>query len=68
MDDNRRDHPHTNMSSEKKPPQQLLTYNVPIFDVENTNGRNKGGNLLVANNPWTVPQRTERMPQGCKGN
>ena len=47
----------------KKPPKNLQTHNVPTYDMENTNGTNKGRDLLLANKPWIVPQGTERMPQ-----
>ena len=63
MDDQRKD-----PIDPKRPPwrnrsKQLQTHNVPIYDVENTIGTNKGGELLLVNKPRTLSQGTERMLQ-----
>ena len=42
---------------------QLQTDNLPTNDVENTNSTNKEKDLLLANKPWIVPWRIERLPQ-----
>ena len=39
-------------------------HNVPADDGENTKDTNKGGDLLFANKPRTVPQGIERMLLG----
>ena len=45
-------------------PKQLQTHNVPTYDVENTNSTNKGGDLLLVNKPWTLPQGTKDTASG----
>ena len=47
----------------KQPPQQLQTLNVPANDVENTIGKNKGGDFLFANKSRTVILGIERIRQ-----
>ena len=49
-------------------PQHLQTHNMLTDDGENTNGTNKGGDLLFANKPQIVPWGTERIPQGTQIN
>ena len=52
----------------KKPysnsPKQLKTYNMPIYDVENTNGTNYGGDLLLVNDIYLTPPLGQDMTQG----
>ena len=64
IDDQRKNHPDSKRTPKRNHPQQLQTHNVPINDVENTNGTNKGGDLLFANKLRTVPRETERTLQG----
>ena len=45
---------------------QLQTHNLPTNDVENTNGTNKGKDLLLANKPWIVP-RQKGCHKGSRG-
>ena len=47
----------------KKRPKQLQAHNLPTNDVENINSINKRRDLQLANKPWFVPKRTERMLQ-----
>ena len=64
MDDQKKkDHIDPERPPQRKCPKQLKTYNVPTYDVENTNFTYKGIDLRLANKPWIVPLGTERMPQ-----
>ena len=63
MDDQRKDHIDTKGPKKRNCPKQLPIHNLPTDDVENINSTNKGRDLLLANKPWFVPWRTERMLQ-----
>ena len=63
MDNQRKDNIDPKRPSQKDRPQQLPTYNVPTYDVENTNSTNKWRDLLLADKLQIVPWRTERMLQ-----
>ena len=45
---------------------QLQTHYMPTYDTENTNSKNKGRDIFLANKPWIVPWGTERIPQRIK--
>ena len=45
MDDQRKLHIDPEIPLQRKCPQKLQTHNMPTYDVENTNGTNKGGDL-----------------------
>ena len=63
LDDERKDHIGPKGPKQRKCSKQLQTDNLSTNDVENTNSKNKGKYLLLANKPRIVPWRTERMPQ-----
>ena len=63
LDDQRKNYINPKGPKQKNCPKQLQTDNMHTNDVENINSTNKGKDLLVANKPWIVPWRTERMPQ-----
>ena len=48
MDDQRKDRPGPKRLLKRKDPQRLQAHKLPTDDMENTNGTNKGGNLLFA--------------------
>ena len=56
MDDQRKDHIDPDRPPQKDRPKQLQTHNVPTYDVENTNGTNKGRDLGLANKLRIVPR------------
>ena len=49
MDDERKDYPDPKRTPKRNRPKQLQTHNVPTDDIENTNSKNQGGDLLFAN-------------------
>ena len=59
LNDQRKD--HIDLTLSKEPLQ--TTHDLPTYDVENTNGTNKGRELRLANKPRIVPQGTDRMFQ-----
>ena len=63
MDDQRKNHNDPERPPQENRPEQQQIHNVPARDVENTNGSNKGGDLLLVNKPRTLHRGTERMPQ-----
>ena len=63
MDGEKKDYNNPKGPKQRICSKQLHTHNLPTNDVENTNSRNKGKDLLLANKPRIVPWRTERMPQ-----
>ena len=63
VDDQRKDHIDTKAPKQRNSPKQSYTHNLPTNDVENINSTSKGRGLLLANNPWVVPWRIERMLQ-----
>ena len=63
MDDQRKNHTDTKRSSKRNCHKQLQTHNVHTYDVANTNGTNKGRDLLLTSMSRIVPWGTEMMPQ-----
>ena len=63
MDDEGKDHPDPKRPPQKNHPTQLWDHIVPTDDVQNTNGTNYEGDLLLIDKSQTLPQRTERMLQ-----
>ena len=59
----RKDHIDTKGPKQRNSTNQLQTHNLPTNDVENINSTNKGRDLLLANKPWIIPWRTDRMLQ-----
>ena len=59
MDDHRKDH----TDPKRKRPKELQTTNVPTYDVENTDGTNKGRDLFLVNKPQILPWGTEWITQ-----
>ena len=58
-----KNHPHSEKSLEKNLLKQILTYNVITNDMENTDGTNHGGNLLLVNKLQIVSLETIGTPQ-----
>ena len=63
LDDQKKDYIDPKGPKQRNYSKQLQTDNLPTNDVENTNSRNKGKDILLANKPRIVPWLTERMPQ-----
>ena len=63
MDDQRKDYINPKGPKQSNCSKQWQTHNMPTNDMENIDSTNKGKNLQLANKPWIVPWRTERMPQ-----
>ena len=63
MDDQRKDFIDPKNTPQRNHSKQPQTYNVPTYDVANTNCTNKGKGLRLANKPWIVHWETERMLQ-----
>ena len=63
MDDQRKDYINPKGYKQRNYSKQLQTHKLPNNDVENTNSKTKGKDLLLDNKPWIVPWRTGRMPQ-----
>ena len=63
MDDQRKDHIDPEGPAQGNYPKQLQTHNLLTDDVENFNNTSKGIDLLLTNQPRTVPWGAERIPQ-----
>ena len=58
-----KDHIDTKGPKQRNRPKPLQTHKLPTNDVENINSTNKGRDSLLANKPWFVLRRKERMLQ-----
>ena len=57
---NKKNNNNSNTLPRRNHTKQLQTHNRLTYDVENTNGTNKGRDLLLANKPWIA---LEKMSQ-----